>query len=120
MCDIDNLKGINDTLGHKRGDEYILACLDAIRSCIRKDDLIFRLGGDEFLVLLPKTPARVATNIVQSIDIKMQQQKNFSPHRIGISIGTVTLLSPDANFEASLTEADMEMYKVQATRKEHL
>lgn len=120
MCDIDNLKGINDTLGHKRGDEYILACLDAIRSCIRKDDLIFRLGGDEFLVLLPKTPARVATDIVQSIDIKMQQQKNFSPHRIGISIGTVTLLSPDANFEASLTEADMEMYKVKAKRKEHL
>ena len=120
MCDIDNLKGINDTLGHKRGDEYILTCHDTIRSCIRKDDLIFRLGGDEFLVLLPKAPATAASTIVQNIDIKMQQKKEFSPQRIGISIGTVTLLSPDASFEASLTEADMEMYKVKAKRKEQL
>ena len=71
-------------------------------------------------MLLPKAPATAASTIVQNIDIKMQQKKEFSPQRIGISIGTVTLLSPDASFEASLTEADMEMYKVKAKRKEQL
>ncbi len=119
VCDIDNLKGINDTLGHKRGDEYIIACHDGIRSCIRKDDLIFRLGGDEFLVLLPKTAAPIAKAIVKSIDAEMEQHREFTPHRIGISIGIATLLSPDSCFEEALKEADVEMYKIKAQRKEH-
>ncbi len=52
IADIDNLKSINDRYGHSAGDSAIRAVASAIRSCIRADDLLFRWGGDEFLVLL--------------------------------------------------------------------
>ncbi|MEI6244168.1 MAG: GGDEF domain-containing protein [Acidobacteriota bacterium] len=52
IADIDNLKSINDRYGHSAGDTAIRAVASAIRGCIRADDLLFRWGGDEFLVLL--------------------------------------------------------------------
>jgi diguanylate cyclase (GGDEF)-like protein len=52
VADIDNLKAINDQYGHIAGDAAIRAVASAIRRCIRADDLLFRWGGDEFLVLL--------------------------------------------------------------------
>jgi len=52
VADIDNLKSINDQYGHSAGDTAIRAVATAIRSCVRADDLLFRWGGDEFLVLL--------------------------------------------------------------------
>lgn len=52
IADVDNLKSINDRYGHSAGDFAIRAVATAIRSCIRADDLLFRWGGDEFLVLL--------------------------------------------------------------------
>jgi diguanylate cyclase (GGDEF)-like protein len=52
FADIDNLKSINDQFGHAAGDTAIRACATALRSHIRADDLLFRWGGDEFLVLL--------------------------------------------------------------------
>lgn len=52
FADIDNLKSINDQFGHAAGDTAIRACATALRSQIRADDLLFRWGGDEFLVLL--------------------------------------------------------------------
>ena len=52
IADIDNLKFVNDRFGHAAGDSAIRAVASAIRSCIRADDLLFRWGGDEFLILL--------------------------------------------------------------------
>ncbi|WP_240910255.1 GGDEF domain-containing protein [Desulfopila sp. IMCC35008] len=51
--DLDNLKTINDSYGHKAGDEYILLAVEAIRQKIRANDLLCRMGGDEFIALLP-------------------------------------------------------------------
>ena len=118
MCDIDNLKLINDILGHNKGDEYILACHNIIRSCIRKEDLIFRLGGDEFLVILLNTPAKAAHSIVKNIESLIQKQEGFEPHRIGISVGTSTAVSVNESFEDCLQRADDAMYQMKAHHKE--
>jgi diguanylate cyclase (GGDEF)-like protein len=56
VLDIDNLKPINDTLGHTAGDKAIRAVARAMRSLVRADDMLFRWGGDEFLVLMFKLP----------------------------------------------------------------
>lgn len=61
VLDIDNLKPINDTWGHTAGDKAIRAVARAMRSLIRADDMLFRWGGDEFLVLMFKLPQEEAS-----------------------------------------------------------
>ena len=117
MCDLDNLKTINDVLGHAKGDEYILSCYNAICSQIKKESLVFRLGGDEFLVILYKTPAATAQSIAKNIELKVAQNQNFLPHRIGISIGSSTATSSNNTFADCFKKADEEMYKTKAKHK---
>src|SRR5258705_12396420 len=68
VIDIDNLKPINDTLGHSAGDKAIRAVARAMRSLIRADDMLFRWGGDEFLVLLFKLPVNEASRRMMSLN----------------------------------------------------
>lgn len=118
MCDLDNLKSINDLLGHHKGDEYIRLCHSEIRASIRKDDLIFRIGGDEFLVLLQKAPATVAQNIAQKIEHRVFQHQEFQPHKIGISVGTATITHLDKSLEECIQEADKAMYARKQSHKQ--
>lgn len=117
MCDLDNLKTINDVLGHARGDEYILTCYREICSQVKKENLIFRLGGDEFLVVLYKTPALVAQAIAKGIESRVAQHQEFAPHNIGISIGISTATSANTDFAACFKKADEDMYKTKAKHK---
>src|SRR5260370_20928472 len=68
VIDIDNLKPINDTMGHSVGDKAIRAVARAVRSLIRADDMLFRWGGDEFLVLMFKLHEEEATRRMQSLN----------------------------------------------------
>ncbi|HEX6717888.1 MAG TPA: GGDEF domain-containing protein [Pyrinomonadaceae bacterium] len=68
VLDIDNLKPINDTMGHSAGDKAIRAVARAMRSLIRADDMLFRWGGDEFLVLMFKLPQREASRRVEKLN----------------------------------------------------
>jgi diguanylate cyclase (GGDEF)-like protein len=61
VIDIDNLKPINDTMGHTAGDKAIRAVARAMRSLVRADDMLFRWGGDEFLLLMFKLPEEDAS-----------------------------------------------------------
>ena len=68
VLDIDNLKTINDTLGHSAGDKAIRAVARAVRSLIRADDMLFRWGGDEFLVLMFKVPEAEAIRRMEKLN----------------------------------------------------
>ena len=67
ILDIDHFKDYNDTHGHLAGDEVLRACARAWDSCLRGEDTIVRFGGEEFLVLLPDTPATGAIEIVERL-----------------------------------------------------
>lgn len=118
MCDLDNLKKVNDFLGHTKGDEYILTCYNEICNHIKKYNLVFRLGGDEFLVILQKTPESLAQTIAKKIEAKVALHQNFTPYTAGISIGISTALTPDTSFEDCIKNADEQMYKIKAQHKE--
>lgn len=118
MCDLDNLKKINDLLGHTKGDEYILTCYNELCRHLEKSNLVFRLGGDEFLVILQQTPADRAQAIAKKIESQVAQYQNFAPYTAGISIGTSTASSPDTSLEECIKRADREMYKTKARHKE--
>lgn len=68
VLDIDNLKPINDTLGHPVGDKAIRAVARAMRSLVRADDMLFRWGGDEFLVLMFKLPQPEASRRIEKLN----------------------------------------------------
>ena len=117
MCDIDNLKKVNDQYGHIAGDSYIKACCQALFISVRKQDLIFRLGGDEFLVLLPDTDNSVAQNVIERIKNNLSLPK-YDGFICGMSIGCATeTISQDFQFARLLERADESMYEDKKKRK---
>jgi len=67
VLDVDNFKYVNDTLGHKAGDELIQSVANLLRERLRETDVLARLGGDEFALLLPQVDADGASNVADSI-----------------------------------------------------
>jgi diguanylate cyclase (GGDEF)-like protein len=67
MIDLDHFKGINDTHGHAAGDHMLKAFADCVRITLRKTDLAFRYGGDEFVIALPQTAMIQAKQVVQKV-----------------------------------------------------
>lgn len=118
MCDIDGLKHVNDTYGHDAGNEYILLCHDIIKSSIRHTDYIFRIGGDEFLVILSNTTREMANKVVDRIEGKIQQVQKHYP--TNISVGTTTAEEYPIDYHRCIKTADELMYKKKIQRKQLL
>lgn len=118
ICDLDDLKVINDTLGHTMGDVLIKATAKVINRQFRKDDIVARIGGDEFAVLLPGSDREVVENGLLRIKkaIKIHNAKN--PERpLNISIGSAVSSSTQANMNELFEEADNNMYREKLRRK---
>jgi diguanylate cyclase (GGDEF)-like protein len=64
VIDVDGLKVINDMLGHAEGDDYLIALTQALRSSVRIDDSLYRMGGDEFAILMPESDADAAGRVL--------------------------------------------------------
>jgi diguanylate cyclase (GGDEF)-like protein len=67
MIDMDYFKQINDAHGHAAGDHLLRSFADCVRMTLRKTDLAFRYGGDEFVIALPQTPIPQAQQVVQKL-----------------------------------------------------
>ena len=120
MLDLDNFKTLNDTLGHAAGDELLRTVGQLIRSSIRDQDLAFRCGGDEFVIVLPDHGHTVghalARQLVCLVD-EIGRTLKCVP-AIGISAGLVCLSEiPDAPPSSLLVEADKRLYATKASRK---
>lgn len=112
VIDIDNLKPINDTLGHSVGDKAIRAVARAVRSLIRADDMLFRWGGDEFLVLMFKLHEDEASRRMKSLnDILEENGERWTsaPVKITVSAGVCGFESLKGLGQA-IESADQAMY----------
>jgi diguanylate cyclase (GGDEF)-like protein len=87
MVDIDNLKKINDTYGHRAGDKVIREISRTIRQCIRQIDTAARYGGDEFAVILPNTSLSAATIVSKRIvDVVSSSVVTWKKEQIALSV----------------------------------
>lgn len=110
MGDINGLKIINDSYGHKKGDEVLVKTAEILKSSLREEDILARWAGDEFIILLPHTPKNKAQEIVSRIKRK---NENISKEDIPISIGmgVATKINTEETLEVVLEKADDNMYK---------
>jgi diguanylate cyclase (GGDEF)-like protein len=114
MVDVDRLKRINDAEGHAAGDEAIRAVANAIRKRIRADDLLFRWGGDEFLVVMPQSTLDLVTRRFASLDDGITTPRGTA---LTVSWGMATF--PNASkIDEAIREADRAMYERKAAARE--
>ncbi|KAA2284062.1 GGDEF domain-containing protein [Arenimonas fontis] len=113
VIDLDHFKRINDELGHAAGDEALVRSVERIRDCLRADDLLGRLGGEEFVVLMPNTDSASAVAAAERI----RENFNALPLVLGdvlrpvtLSIGVAVLAPADRLFSQLLQRGDRAMY----------
>lgn len=120
FIDLDNFKTINDTLGHKVGDELICETAKKIQSVIRAGDTVARFGGDEFVVLLfsPDNEGHV-TDVVQRISQKVATSYSHEGQtlHVGSSIGVAMFPEDGHTAESLMMNADSAMYQAKALNK---
>jgi diguanylate cyclase (GGDEF)-like protein len=111
FIDLDGLKQANDKRGHKAGDELLRGLASLLKSGLRGQDLVTRYGGDEFVCVLPDTPAEAARAKLTSIQTEAGRME------IRFSAGVAELERPD-DVVSLLARADGEMYEAKARRGE--
>ena len=110
MGDINGLKLINDTFGHKKGDELLITAVEIMKESIGEDNIIVRWGGDEFIIILPFTSMAEAEKIVDSIKANCRAYRsNTIP--IDISIGLSIVENRERCIDDILEQAEEMMYR---------
>ena len=117
MIDLDHFKRINDAFGHAVGDMVLCAVGDILKSALRASDLLARLGGEEFVVILPDTHQKAAIQIAQRLCRLIENiHLEAIPNRVTASIGVSALAKQDDYFSQSdayenlLMRADKALY----------
>jgi len=109
--DLDNFKEINDNYGHDVGDMVLKSLVESIKRNVRKSDLIVRMGGDEFLVVLKSCEPSVAERIVQIILKDFSSSHELRPQ---FSFGVVRF---SGNLRNTLRDVDKAMYELKTSKK---
>ena len=110
MLDLNHFKQVNDNHGHAMGDRVLKTAADCLRDATRDSDLVFRLGGDEYVVLLTVCADTSCDSVLQRILEQFEQHKLLANLGVSVSVGSA-FWSPADNLETWLCRADESMYK---------
>jgi two-component system cell cycle response regulator len=114
ILDVDHFKAVNDTYGHDAGDEVLKGLAQRMRRVVRNADLVCRLGGEEFVIVMPDTPLAIAAKIAERVRAAVQSAP-FQIDASGRAIPVTTSIgiaerADDANPDALLRRADKALY----------
>jgi diguanylate cyclase (GGDEF)-like protein len=116
FVDIDGLKQINDSYGHKAGDEALIHVAGVLTQSVRKSDCVARLGGDEFGILLSHADADSARETAARLTARIEADETScdgNPLPLGVAIG-LTMIEPSDTPAAVIDRADRAMYEAKA------
>jgi len=109
MADVNALKLVNDAFGHHRGDQLLKKMAGIIRRSCRKEDVVARWGGDEFIMLLPRTTGAVSERICERVK-KACNEASQDPIQPSVALGAATKTSIEQDIDEVLREAEDCMY----------
>jgi diguanylate cyclase (GGDEF)-like protein/PAS domain S-box-containing protein len=122
QLDLDHLKEINDKQGHAAGDACLRALADVLRGTVREVDVPVRLGGDEFLVLLPNTAAVEARHVAERVKLALERTRVELPDgdvipslSASIGVSAINGLDDEASVEKLYEEVDQALYTAKET-----
>jgi len=115
FLDLDHFKNINDSLGHRAGDDLLKAVASTLEACVRNSDTVARLGGDEFIIVIPaviqvEDIAKVAEKIIYAMEKPFEIEGAHKIH-VSTSIGISLYPTDGQNVDALLKNADTAMYR---------
>lgn len=116
MLDVDNFKQYNDKYGHIDGDRALIAVAHIIKDQFRKDDVVCRYGGEEFVVILPGAEKAEAISIAERVRVCVANYSNLS-RQVTVSIGISSLEYGQGDKKALLEEADSNLYRAKRSGK---
>lgn len=114
FMDVDHFKNINDSLGHRTGDDLLIEVGKRLRAAVRAVDTVSRMGGDEFLVVLPSCRPAEAAQVAEKLIAVSSQPYRIGSHTLSatLSIGIATFPGDGDSFDALYQHADAAMYRV--------
>jgi len=110
-ADLDDLKLVNDSMGHDAGDKLLVKAANILKMSVRGSDILARVGGDEFTVILPRTEAETGEEIAARIRLNVEEYNDNNPEMpLGLSIGLATAEESNVALQDIFKKADDHMY----------
>lgn len=113
VMDLDSFKQINDTYGHQAGDQVLIDFVELIKTHSRKEDRLFRFGGEEFLLLLPNTDQNSLQTVASNLQHEVAQQLKGPGGPVTMSSGGA-ILQRGEHWESMLQRADQRLYQAKS------
>ena len=123
MFDLDHFKKVNDTHGHNSGDDVLKRVVETCQKQLRKSDILARIGGEEFAILLPNTSDDEAANIAKRLREAVEKLsfKGAKPDfQVTISGGLLLDLNQHTDLDHALANADLALYEAKQTGRNQI
>ncbi|MFG1409707.1 GGDEF domain-containing protein [Xanthobacter sp. VTT E-85241] len=117
FVDVDEFKSINDRYGHAGGDTILIAVAHTLKAAVRGADVVARIGGEEFAILMPRTELPDALGVAERVRTEIQDQAFAGAAEaltVTVSVGVTVSRAPRCTVDAMLQAADMAMYAAKA------
>lgn len=118
MLDLDHFKTVNDTYGHDAGDQVLIDLVRLVRECMREQDRIFRMGGEEFVLLLPDTDEQGMLSALAKLHDHLREHLCGPGEPVTVSIGAAVLTTPDPHLW--LARADRALYRAKEAGRDRI